>query len=111
MTSGTGASWTWKPPSAIARRSELPVQSVGDLLAQFLPLAGPPEGGGSPSVDDLQGHPFDPRLGVHKIHALSTKSGKTIHALTIEADLRAVFLVEGDTVFTVDIGTHAIYRT
>lgn len=56
-------------------------------------------------------NPFDPRLGVHKIHALSAKSGKTIHALTIEADLRAVFFVEGDTIFTVDIGTHAIYRT
>lgn len=56
-------------------------------------------------------NPFDPRLRVHKIHALSAKSGKTIHALTIEADLRAVFFVEGDTVFTVDIGTHAIYRT
>jgi hypothetical protein len=55
--------------------------------------------------------PFDPRLGVHKIHALSAKSGKTIHSLTIAADLRAVFFVEGDTVFTVDIGTHAIYRT
>ncbi len=59
----------------------------------------------------FKANPFDPRLGVHKIHALSAKSGKTIHALTIEADLRAVFFVEGDTVFTVDIGTHAIYRT
>ena len=48
----------------------------------------------------FKANPFDPRLGVHKIHAL-----------TIETDLRAVFFVEGDTVFTVDIGTHAIYRT
>jgi hypothetical protein len=30
-----------------------------------------------------------------RIHVLSAKSGKTIHALTIEADLPAVFLVEG----------------
>ena len=59
----------------------------------------------------FKANPFDPRLGVHKIHALSAKSGKTIHALAIEADLRAVFFVEADTVFTVDIGTHAIYRT
>lgn len=54
--------------------------------------------------------PFDRRLGVHKIHALSAKSGKTIHAVVLGADLRAVFFVEDDTVFTVDIGTHAIYR-
>jgi hypothetical protein len=59
----------------------------------------------------FKANPFDPRLGVHKIHSLSAKSGKTIHAVTIDADLRAVFFVEGDTVFTVDIGTHAIYRT
>jgi hypothetical protein len=59
----------------------------------------------------FKANPFDPRLGVHKIHALSAKSGKIVHALTIEADLRAVFCVEGDTVFTVDIGAHAIYRT
>ena len=59
----------------------------------------------------FKANPFDQRLGVHKIHALSAKSGKTIHALVIEGDLRAVFFAEGDTVFTVDIGTHAIYRT
>ena len=59
----------------------------------------------------FKANPFDPRLGVHKIHSLSARSGKTIHALVIEADLRAVFFIEGDTVFTVDIGTHAIYRT
>ena len=53
----------------------------------------------------FKANPFDPRLGVHKIHALSAKSGKTIHALTVEANLRAVFFVEGDS------GTHAIYRT
>jgi hypothetical protein len=59
----------------------------------------------------FKANPFDPRLSVHKMHALSAKSGKTIHAVAIEADLRAVFFVEGKTVFTVDIGTHAIYRT
>jgi hypothetical protein len=56
-------------------------------------------------------NPFDPRLGVHKIHALSAKSGKAIHAVVLDSDLRAVFFLEGDTVFSVDIGTHAIYRT
>ena len=36
----------------------------------------------------FKANPFDPRLGVHKIHALSAKSGKTIHALTIEGNCR-----------------------
>jgi hypothetical protein len=62
-------------------------------------------------VEDLQGQSVRPAARVHKIHTLSVKSGKTIHALTIQADLRAVFFVEGDTILTVDIGTHAIYRT
>jgi hypothetical protein len=35
---------------------------------------------------------------------------KTIYAVEIEGDLRAAFYVEGETAFTVDIGSHAIYR-
>ncbi len=54
--------------------------------------------------------PFDPRLRAHKIHKLSAAYGKTIHAVCIESDLRAIFYIEGDTVWSVDIGTHAIYR-
>ena len=54
--------------------------------------------------------PFDPRLRPHKIHKLSAAYGKTIHAVQIEGDLRAVFFIEGNTVWSVDIGTHAIYR-
>jgi hypothetical protein len=55
-------------------------------------------------------NPFDPRLRPHKIHRLSAEYGVTIHAICIEGDLRAVFYVEKDTVWSVDIGTHAIYR-
>jgi hypothetical protein len=36
--------------------------------------------------------------------------GRTIYSAEIEADLRAVFYVEGDWVVTVDIGSHSIYR-
>jgi hypothetical protein len=36
--------------------------------------------------------------------------GKTTYAAEIEGDLRAAFYVEGDVIFTVDIGSHAIYR-
>ena len=58
----------------------------------------------------FQANPFDPRLRAHKINSLSAYYGKTIYAVVIEGDLRAVFYVEGDLLFTVDIGKHAIYR-
>jgi len=53
--------------------------------------------------------PFAPSLGVHKIHSLSALYKRPIHSVVIEKDLRAVFYLEGDTVFTVDLGTHEIY--
>lgn len=55
-------------------------------------------------------NPFDPRLRPHKIHRLSACYGRTIYAVDVEADLRAVFYVEGDLVVTVDIGSHDIYK-
>ena len=56
-------------------------------------------------------NPFDPRLRPHKIHKLSALYGKTIHAVDIEANLRAAFYIEGNTVWSVDVGTHDIYRS
>jgi hypothetical protein len=55
-------------------------------------------------------NPFDPRLRPHKIHKLSALYGKTIYSVSIEADLRAAFYIEGDIVWSVAIGTHTIYR-
>ena len=55
-------------------------------------------------------NPFDPRLRPHKIHKLSAIYGTTIYAVEIAADLRAAFYVEGQTVWSVDIGDHGIYR-
>ena len=55
-------------------------------------------------------NPFDARLRSHKIHKLSARYGRIIYAVEIEANLRALFYVEGDTVVTVDIGSHDIYR-
>jgi len=55
-------------------------------------------------------NPFDPSLGTHKIHALSARAGQTVYSAVIEEDLRVVFLIDGDTVKTIDIGGHAIYR-
>jgi mRNA-degrading endonuclease YafQ of YafQ-DinJ toxin-antitoxin module len=55
-------------------------------------------------------NPFDPRLRTHKIHRLSAHYGRTIYAVDIEGDLRAVFYIDRDCVVTVDIGTHAVYK-
>jgi hypothetical protein len=55
-------------------------------------------------------NPFDPRLRTHKINRLSARYGRTIYAVDIEEDLRAVFFIEGDLVVTVDVGTHDIYK-
>ncbi len=55
-------------------------------------------------------NPFDSRLRTHKIHRLSAHYGRTIYAVDIEGDLRAVFYIEGNCVVTVDIGTHDLYK-
>jgi len=54
--------------------------------------------------------PFDPRLGTHRINSLSARMGKTVRSVVIEGDLRAVFVIDGDLVTTIDIGDHSIYR-
>jgi mRNA-degrading endonuclease YafQ of YafQ-DinJ toxin-antitoxin module len=53
--------------------------------------------------------PFDARLRTHKIHSLSAEFGKTVYAVAIESDLRVVFLIRGNTVISVDVGSHDIY--
>lgn len=58
----------------------------------------------------FKANPFDARLRAHKIHKLSAYYNRTIYAVDIAVDLRAAFFIEGDTVWTVDIGTHDIYR-
>jgi hypothetical protein len=54
--------------------------------------------------------PFDPRLHTHKIHALSARAGRTVYSVTVERDLRVLFYIDGDTIFSFDIGSHAIYN-
>jgi hypothetical protein len=56
-------------------------------------------------------NPFDPRLGAHRIHALSAIFGRTVYAVVVEGDLRITFYIDGDTVVTTNVGTHAIYRS
>ena len=55
--------------------------------------------------------PFDPRLRTHKIHQLSALYKETIYAVRVEGDLRSIFYVDGKNVISLDIGTHAIYRS
>jgi hypothetical protein len=55
-------------------------------------------------------NPFDPRLRAHKINKLSDHYGRTIFAVDIEADLRVVFYLRDNVVFTIDIGTHDLYN-
>ena len=55
-------------------------------------------------------NPFDPRLGAHRIHRLSALMRRTVHAVAIEGDLRAVFYLDGDTVVTFNIGSNDIYK-
>jgi hypothetical protein len=80
-------------------------------LAQLEQAVGRPAAGGPESLSGFQQNPFDPRLRAHKIHRLSAHYGRTIYAVDIAADLRAAFYVEGETVWSVSIGTHAIYES
>jgi len=58
----------------------------------------------------FKANPFDPRLRAHKIHRLSAQYGRTIYAVDIAGDLRATFYVEGETIWSVSIGTHDLYK-
>jgi hypothetical protein len=55
-------------------------------------------------------NPFDSRLRVHKINKLTAQYGRTIYAVVVEGDLRVVFLLKDNVVFTIDIGTHDVYK-
>jgi hypothetical protein len=54
--------------------------------------------------------PFDARLRTHKIHRLSATYGRTIYAVEIEGDLRSLFYLDGETVVSLVVGTHDIYK-
>jgi hypothetical protein len=58
----------------------------------------------------FKNNPFDPQLRTHMIKKLSARWRRTIYAVDILGDLRAVFYTDGETVYSVDIGTHDIYK-
>ena len=53
---------------------------------------------------------FDSRLRTHKIHSLSARAKRTIYAVEVATDLRALFFIRGDAIISFDIGTHDVYR-
>jgi hypothetical protein len=61
--------------------------------------------------DTFKKDPFHPTLGAHKIQKLSSLVGKTVYSVVIEADLRALFYVEKNTIITFNIGSHDVYKT
>ncbi|HEX4084968.1 MAG TPA: hypothetical protein VHY22_08665 [Chthoniobacteraceae bacterium] len=50
-------------------------------------------------------------MRTHRINSLSSIFKRTVYAVVIERDLRVVFYIEGDTVVTVNIGGHDVYKT
>ena len=54
--------------------------------------------------------PFDHALKTHKINRLSSIMKKTVRAVVIKGDLRAVFTINGNVVSSFGIGTHDIYK-
>lgn len=58
----------------------------------------------------FQADPFDQRLRTHRINKLSARYKKTVWAVEIESNLRAVFYAEDDAFVSIDIGAHDIYK-
>ncbi len=96
-----------KSPRALRNVS---VSGVGNLLEEILPSFSGQKESVRRAWEIFKVDPFDIRLGTHKINNLSARFRKTIYSVVIEANLRAVFYVENDTVWTVDIGTHSVYH-
>ena len=58
----------------------------------------------------FKANPFDPSLKPHKINRLSSLHKRTVHSISIAADLRVVFIIKENIVFSLDIGSHDIYK-
>jgi hypothetical protein len=54
--------------------------------------------------------PFSPSLRPHKINRLTALLSRTVYAVDIEGDLRVTFYQDGQTIMSVSIGTHDIYK-
>ena len=97
--------------SRIPATNEVSIPSHPHILAEFRKAVAPTTDQSSPGVC----------LFLSKIHliadtfpqdpqAFGARYGRIIYAAEIETDLRVVFYIEGTTVVTVEIGSHAVYR-
>jgi hypothetical protein len=55
-------------------------------------------------------NPFNPRLRTHKIQRLCAQFGRTIYPVEVKGDLRSTFYLDGETVVSLIVGTHDIYK-
>jgi hypothetical protein len=92
------------------RGDELSLPSHGTVLGKLLRFAPGAKGVGATRLENLPGKSFDPRLGTHKIHHLSAIHKRTVYAVNVDADLRVVFIIENETVWSLEVGTHEIYE-
>ena len=95
--------------SLIQTANEISLSRCTVVLARLEQAVRSATASGAPGFPIFKANPFDPRLRAHKIHRLSAQYGRTIYAVDIAGDLRATFFVEGETVWSVSIGTHDIY--
>src|SRR5437899_6243502 len=98
----------WKQSSAEpnrrhARRNEIPVQADPTVLGELLRTFIRSEGFYPAGMEDFQGKSLRPAFACSQIHRLSARYGRTIYAVEIEPNLRAVFYIEHNVVVTVDI--------
>ena len=54
-------------------------------------------------------NPFNPQFRTHQIQRLSALYGQPVYSVVLMGDLRALFILDGETVVFVDIGSHKIY--
>jgi hypothetical protein len=90
--------------------NEISVPRDSRVLEKFRNVAPQQQGRAREAFLIFKQNPFDSRLGSHKIQKLSARYGRVIYAAEIEANLRVVFYIERNTVVTVDIGSHDLYR-
>ena len=96
--------------SLIRAASELSLSRRKVLLVQLEQAVRNPAARGAASLSDFQSQPIRYAFADHKIHRLSAQYGRTIYAVDIAGDLRATFYVESETVWSVSIGAHALYK-
>ncbi len=90
--------------------NEIPLPRGGAVLDQFLSVVSRPKESARRAWNIFKEEPFDPRLRTHKILRLSANYGRTIYAVEIESNLRLLFYLDGETVVSLIIGTHDIYK-